>query len=63
MARELDEWIGKSDDTAIPLRVQLRIFERCGGVCHISGRKIRAGAAKGSVDGVDDLSWFRRKLP
>lgn len=43
MARNLDEWVGATDDTAIPKRVQLRVFERCGGMCHISGRKIRAG--------------------
>ena len=43
MTREVDEWVGKTDDSDIPKRVQLRVFERCGGVCHISGRKIRAG--------------------
>src|SRR6202040_2761338 len=43
MARELPEWIGKTDNAAIPPRVKLRIFERDGGRCHISGRVIRAG--------------------
>lgn len=43
--RSLPEWIGKTDDTAIPPRVKLRVFERAGGVCHLSGRKIRAGEA------------------
>jgi 5-methylcytosine-specific restriction endonuclease McrA len=43
MARDVEEWVGASDDSAIPLRVRLRVFDRCGGVCHISGAKIRAG--------------------
>ena len=43
MSRELPEWIGKTDDTPIPARVKLRVFEAHGGVCHLSGRKIRAG--------------------
>lgn len=43
MSREVPEWIGKNDDTAIPPRVRLRVFERHGGICHISGRLIRAG--------------------
>ena len=43
MSRDVPEWIGKTDDTPPPPRVKLRIFERCGGVCHISGRKIRPG--------------------
>lgn len=38
--RSVEEWIGKSDDAAIPPRVRARVFERHGGVCHISGRKI-----------------------
>jgi 5-methylcytosine-specific restriction protein A len=45
MTRELPEWIGKSDDSAIPPRVKVRVFERHGGRCHISGRVIRAGEA------------------
>lgn len=45
MARSTDEWIGATDDTPIPPRVRLRVFERDGGRCHISGRKIQAGEA------------------
>ncbi len=45
MSREVPEWIGKTDDTPAPPRVRLRVFERCGGVCHISGIKIKAGDA------------------
>lgn len=43
MSREVPEWIGSTDDAAIPRRVRLRVFERHGGHCHLSGRKIRAG--------------------
>lgn len=43
--RSVPEWIGKSNDEKIPPRVKLRIFERAGGKCHISGRAIRAGEA------------------
>lgn len=43
MARSTEEWIGKTDDTPIPARVRLRVFEAHKGVCHISGRKIAAG--------------------
>lgn len=43
MSRSTDEWIGKDDDAAIPPRVRLRVFERFGGTCHLSGLKIRPG--------------------
>ncbi len=43
MSREVPEWIGATDDTPIPKRVMLRVFERDGGVCHITGRKILPG--------------------
>ena len=43
--RSLPEWIGATPDTPIPPRVKLRVFERHGGVCYLSGRKIRAGEA------------------
>jgi 5-methylcytosine-specific restriction endonuclease McrA len=35
--------MGKTDDTRPPPRVLARIFQREGGVCHISGRKIMPG--------------------
>ena len=41
--RQVEEWIGKTDDAPVPPRVRLRIFERDNGVCHLSGRKIMAG--------------------
>lgn len=43
MSREVPEWIGANDDTPIPPRVKLRVFERYGGVCYLTGRKIRPG--------------------
>lgn len=43
MSRSLPEWIGKTDDAAIPPRVRIRVFEAHAGICHISGRRIRAG--------------------
>lgn len=42
-ARAVPEWIGATPDTPIPPRVKLRVFERHGGVCYLSGRKIRPG--------------------
>ena len=43
MSRSVPEWIGKTDDTAIPPHVRTRVFVNAGGVCHISKRKIRPG--------------------
>lgn len=41
--RAVEEWIGKTDDTPIPARVRLRVFERYGGACYLTGRIIRPG--------------------
>ena len=41
--RSVKEWIGATDDTPAPPRVRDRVFIRDGGVCHLSGRKIRPG--------------------
>jgi 5-methylcytosine-specific restriction enzyme A len=42
--RSVSEWIGKTDNAAIPPRVRLRQFERDGGVCQCGcGIRIRAG--------------------
>jgi len=43
VSREVPEWIGATPDAKIPPRVRLRVFERHNGVCHLSGRLIRAG--------------------
>lgn len=45
MSRTVPEWIGKTDDTPVPPRVRLRVFERYEGRCYITGRKIRPGDA------------------
>lgn len=41
--RTVESWVGKTPDSAIPLRVRLRVFQRCGGICALSGRKIMPG--------------------
>lgn len=33
MSRQVPEWIGKTDDTPIPARVKVRIFEAANGHC------------------------------
>jgi 5-methylcytosine-specific restriction endonuclease McrA len=43
--RSVEEWIGKTDDTPVPPRVRLRVFEKYNGVCYLSGRKILPGDA------------------
>lgn len=43
--RATEEWIGKTDNAAIPPRVRVRVFDRFGGRCHLTGRRIRAGEA------------------
>lgn len=43
--RTVDTWVGSSPDARIPARVKLRIFQREGGKCHLSGRKIMPGDA------------------
>lgn len=43
VGRSVKEWIGKTPDSTPPPSVQARIFERAGGVCHISRRKIAPG--------------------
>jgi len=45
MTRATPEWHGKTDDTPVPLRVRLRVFEAHGGKCHITGQKINPGDA------------------
>ena len=41
--RTVPEWIGETPETAVPLRVKLRIFDTYLGRCHWSGKKISAG--------------------
>jgi 5-methylcytosine-specific restriction protein A len=43
MTRSVPEWWGKTNDSPIPPRVRVRVFERARGICHLSGRKIMPG--------------------
>lgn len=43
MPRSVPLWVGKTDDTAAPPRVRLRVWDRCEGKCGQCGRKIRPG--------------------
>ena len=43
MSRSTAEWIGRSDDQAVPPRVRARVFLRDGGKCQECGRTIRPG--------------------
>ena len=45
MARETPEWIGKTDDTKVPLRVRLRVFLAGSGKCYSCHRTIKPGDA------------------
>lgn len=38
--REVPEWIGKTDDEAIPTRVQVRVFQKYRGICPKCTRKL-----------------------
>lgn len=40
MSRSVDEWIAKHDDQKVPPRVRQRVFDREGGICHLTGAKI-----------------------
>jgi 5-methylcytosine-specific restriction enzyme A len=41
--RATAEWHGASSDAHVPPRVRLRVFERYGGKCWLTGRKIMPG--------------------
>lgn len=43
MARSVDLWIGKNDDTPVPDRVRVRVFDRKAGRCHRCTRKVLTG--------------------
>ncbi|MCX5581466.1 HNH endonuclease signature motif containing protein [Kaistia terrae] len=43
MSRAVPEWIGKTDDTPVPPRVQRRVYDAHGGVCYLADRKIMPG--------------------
>lgn len=43
MARKVDEWIATHDDQKIPDRVKVRVFDRYGGRCYLTGVQLRPG--------------------
>jgi 5-methylcytosine-specific restriction endonuclease McrA len=49
MSRSVEAWVGRTDDTAIPPRVRLRVWEAACGRCQICGRKL-GPADKWDVD-------------
>ena len=56
MARSLKEWVGRTDDERAPPRIRHRIFDDCGGKCHICcnvivGKKWALDHVKALVNG------------
>lgn len=43
MSRSLPEWRGRTDDTRVPDRVRLRVFEKYEHRCGLCGRELNAG--------------------
>lgn len=43
MARAVDEWIGRTDDSPVPARVKLRILDKYDNTCALSGIAFRPG--------------------
>ncbi len=43
MSRSVAEWVGATDDAAIPARVKARIFQRYEGRCALTGVKLLPG--------------------
>ena len=41
-ARAVEEWIGKTPDSVVPGHVRIRIFERYGGKCQLTGKRLMA---------------------
>jgi 5-methylcytosine-specific restriction protein A len=53
--RSVTEWVGRTPDTRVPPHVRLRVFDRAGGKCHISGRKIDGTKDKWDLDHIRRL--------
>lgn len=51
MSRSTEEWIGANDDTAIPARVKVRVFDRFHGKCAECGNPI-SGSLRPAYDHV-----------
>lgn len=49
MSRSTPEWIGESDDQAIPARVKIRVFDAFGGRCSVCTLRI-AGKLRPAYD-------------
>jgi 5-methylcytosine-specific restriction protein A len=47
MPRSVAEWIGKTDNTPVPPRVKMRIFERHNGRCYLTVPQDHAGRRVG----------------
>jgi 5-methylcytosine-specific restriction enzyme A len=41
--RDITEWVARTPNDVVPLRIRDRIFARAKGRCHLSGRKIMPG--------------------
>lgn len=41
--RNVPEWIGKTPDSKVPKAVRMRVFNRWGGRCYLTGAKIKLG--------------------
>lgn len=54
--KQIKEWVGKTDDSMPSANVRLRIFEKHGGICHLSGKKITP-ADKWELDHIKPL-WI-----
>jgi len=62
MPRSLNEWIGKTPDSAVPPRVRVRIFERYGGRCCCGcNRKIMVGEAWECEDEIAIINGGERR--
>lgn len=56
MSRTVKEWIGKTDDEAIPVRVKLRVFERYGGRCAGECKLVIRGKLRPAYDHIKALT-------
>ena len=54
MTRSTPEWIGSTDDSAIPARVKLRIFDRFNGACAVCTLRI-GGSLRPAYDHVQAI--------
>jgi 5-methylcytosine-specific restriction protein A len=60
MARSTKEWIGKTDDTAIPPRVKIRVKSRANDCCQACGVRVRYG---GQVDHIEAVKFSSETRP